>query len=615
MRRIVAAAAAGLLLLLGAAALGAAQEDDPYEDDWESEDDGWEDWRRSYEENRSRQEGSYHGNSSYDRNGSAFAGDHVRFTLDEDLPGVRGYALVDGDVRVLDAVDLPPENDTRWMTHHETFALESGPHDLLIRDNTSYRVSVDVVQNDSDGEASTAVVHQARLHVADGVDVERNDTWSDGDDEASVYDLHLPDGRTLHLAGDRLDHRNGTFVTADHAVLGDDLLPERDERPDRGFPEHWVPEDSDAESEWDRDGDEMTGDHVAFAIDEDLPGIRDHRILDPEAPVFDAVRLPGDDEAEWRAQGRSLGMATDEARLVVGDVPPSVLTVRTFEGASATLTLAPGVTADRVTVPDDDAPEDAVLYELRLPGNQSAWVGGIGIRMVHAETSDGPRTSFLVDDVAHFRALEPGEEPGPDAGDDRDGETGGADGDRGPPQHALDRETRVQVERAAAAGKVGVEVHPDEDGSPDAVSNGHVEVREAYGAPDDEVKAGVTLEAPDGSEGTVLRMTLDGEALEGLDLTEATERLEVRFDDASIEAADDLEDALDWSDDDGEPEYLLLVGGEEVEVLVSIPHFSPHTVEIVEAAGGAEAQGTPGFGALAALASLGGAAAARARRW
>jgi hypothetical protein len=74
---------------------------------------------------------------------------------------------------------------------------------------------------------------------------------------------------------------------------------------------------------------------------------------------------------------------------------------------------------------------------------------------------------------------------------------------------------------------------------------------------------------------------------------------------------------LEPTDDEGEPEYLLLVGGEEVQVLVSVPHFSPHQIEVVETQSSQQVDSSqvPGFTAVSlALASGLAAAVAGIRR-
>lgn len=58
------------------------------------------------------------------------------------------------------------------------------------------------------------------------------------------------------------------------------------------------------------------------------------------------------------------------------------------------------------------------------------------------------------------------------------------------------------------------------------------------------------------------------------------EHIVVWVDNQEIGQADDYDDVLDPTDDGDEAEYLILVGGNGIQVLVSIPHFSARTITI-----------------------------------
>ena len=58
------------------------------------------------------------------------------------------------------------------------------------------------------------------------------------------------------------------------------------------------------------------------------------------------------------------------------------------------------------------------------------------------------------------------------------------------------------------------------------------------------------------------------------------DHITVWIDNEEITQATDYDDVLDPTNDGGEAEYLILVGGNGVQVLVSIPHFSAHTITI-----------------------------------
>lgn len=117
------------------------------------------------------------------------------------------------------------------------------------------------------------------------------------------------------------------------------------------------------------------------------------------------------------------------------------------------------------------------------------------------------------------------------------------------------------------------------------------EVKEEVYNPDLEIttEAGdnkVTVSvSSDVSTGTTLVVNVDNAVVPISSLDE----LVVLFDNENIELADDYDDVLDATDED-EPEYLVLVGAEGIQVLVSIPSFSTHTVTISTAAAPSETQ-------------------------
>jgi PKD repeat protein len=78
--------------------------------------------------------------------------------------------------------------------------------------------------------------------------------------------------------------------------------------------------------------------------------------------------------------------------------------------------------------------------------------------------------------------------------------------------------------------------------------------------------------------GATVAVNVDRDVVEFSGLDE----LEVRVDGERIGLADDYEDVVEA--DENDPEYLALVGGEGVQVLVSIPHFSTRTITIGRAA-------------------------------
>ena len=123
------------------------------------------------------------------------------------------------------------------------------------------------------------------------------------------------------------------------------------------------------------------------------------------------------------------------------------------------------------------------------------------------------------------------------------------------------------------------------------------EVREEVYDPDLEV----TIEAGDNS----VTVTVSSEVSPGATIVinvdsavvpiSSLEELEVLVDNENIELADDYEDVLDTTDENAS-EYLILVGAEGIQVLVSIPHFSVHTITLGNVAAAAPPERPPNGG-------------------
>ncbi len=64
------------------------------------------------------------------------------------------------------------------------------------------------------------------------------------------------------------------------------------------------------------------------------------------------------------------------------------------------------------------------------------------------------------------------------------------------------------------------------------------------------------------------------------DFFESGENLSIFYDGKRIDLADDISDILNPNDDGSNPEYLVTYGSNGTQVLVSIPHFSVHSISI-----------------------------------
>ncbi|KAF5425484.1 MAG: putative membrane protein YkoI, partial [Candidatus Methanocomedens sp.] len=173
---------------------------------------------------------------------------------------------------------------------------------------------------------------------------------------------------------------------------------------------------------------------------------------------------------------------------------------------------------------------------------------------------------------------------------------------------------RNQVTTGIMAGDVGAEVDiEDEDSSSTVVYDSlNISIEQVE---NNTVSINISSEL---SQGTTVSLSVSSDILEVMQ----EENVTILFDGEQIQMADNYDDIMNPDDDGRAAEYLVVVGSEDVEVLVSIPHFSAHTITITTgdagdagAAGTAlpdlpdlpateeEATGVPGFGFV--LATLG----------
>lgn len=550
--------------------------------------------------------------SSFERDNDTFTGDHVRFELNESLPGIRSYTILDDEnATVFDEIALADGEELEWMAVRDRFAMESNDTELMVRDAASYDLAVEA-NNDT----------PVTLDVADGVNVSVNETYSE--ENETLYELAIDDNRTLYLMAEETSFDNGTFTVHDEARLSATFPPEPDERDDdredrreearerREEARERRAEIREAGSQWDRDNGTFTGDHVVFDANTSYTGVADYAIVGSIIPVFDEVKLPDSNESDWEAHGQKYELKTEDGEIKILDVPPAVLLVETDDGAQATLTLADGVNATEIAREDDDNETDEAIYRLDLAENRTGWLVGENLTLDNG--------TFTLTDRAIFRTVpveaDASENKGPGSLPDIARERGGDGDERGPPAHALNNRARMQVEEAIAQGKVSAEVHVGPNTTePVAVEMGQVRVKDAWIRADGESRAGMTIEAPDDAPGTTVTLSLDESKLGNVSVTEAGDKLAVKFDNQTIPMADDLDDVLNPEDDNGSAEYLLLVGSDKVEILVSVPHFSPHTVEVYETQSSeATTNGAPGFTAVAMVAAVAMAAALAAVR-
>ena len=67
------------------------------------------------------------------------------------------------------------------------------------------------------------------------------------------------------------------------------------------------------------------------------------------------------------------------------------------------------------------------------------------------------------------------------------------------------------------------------------------------------------------------------------DFFDISKGITIIYDNQLIQMADNISDILNPDDDGSNPEYLITYGADGIQILVSIPHFSQHTINIFTA--------------------------------
>ena len=157
------------------------------------------------------------------------------------------------------------------------------------------------------------------------------------------------------------------------------------------------------------------------------------------------------------------------------------------------------------------------------------------------------------------------------------------------PQTQL-KEIRILLDEAIKIGDVGGEIHIQHEGnqqfSHEVILYGSINI-----VPQEVTKGKITflVSGYEKSTGKTIAMIIDE------DMFDSFGNLVVTYDGEPISMADNISDILDPNDDGINAEYLITMGQEVNEILISVPHFSEHTItissisEVVEAIGGVTA--------------------------
>ena len=125
--------------------------------------------------------------------------------------------------------------------------------------------------------------------------------------------------------------------------------------------------------------------------------------------------------------------------------------------------------------------------------------------------------------------------------------------------HKVGGEITIQLEENQIDYKQYIFIYNDVTITPQDINEGNISI---------------TIDGDENSGGRTIVINVAREVF-GLD-----EKLVIEYDGELIKMADDIDDILNPNDDGSHPEYLITVGINGTQILVSIPHFSQHLLSI-----------------------------------
>ncbi len=160
-----------------------------------------------------------------------------------------------------------------------------------------------------------------------------------------------------------------------------------------------------------------------------------------------------------------------------------------------------------------------------------------------------------------------------------------------------EREMERNILRGISQGEVGGEVIVDRDEHGfSEMSVNYTDMKIETQAKDDKsIQSNVSSKTL-GDEGKIVAYKIYKEALN----VENLEELEIRYDGEEIDMAEDYDDLVNPSDG---AEYLVSIGSDSIEVLVMVPHFSSHIIEIADVEETSDGGAIPGFTTMLLLLS------------
>ncbi len=502
--------------------------------------------------------------SSWSQDGDTLTGEHVSFTLTD--TGLIDYA-VRGSL-VLDDLSYDPALDADNNESDGDTYRADGNGSLEVRDHPTGELDArnegNLTATLADGWTATLDDDEIALTGPENMtgSIEGEALTLDGSTITADGELRLRLDMPDDEDGNETDDGHGPDARPDDRGPGDaddrgEDARDRDDDEDDDDDRHGPSEHADRRAfrgAFAMDGGEVTGKHVSFTLADG--GVQAYSVSNQTwfaSIAFD----PALDAEEIETEGATLEAEGEDAELKAIDNPTGHLKAEADDG-TITLTLADGINATWVQDDDDDEEERERLL-LTLPDGTRATLKGDNM------TLDG--NTIVAQEEVKFLVMPRG----------MNGE---------------------EVDEAIADGRViaQIMVAKGQGGQPEAIGVENGAVNLTTNASEGQV----TLTIEGHGEGRAVLFNLEQGSVGPV------EDLVIRFDGERIQPAQGLNDVLTVEEGEG-AEYLLIVGANTTQVLVQVPHFSVHTVQIQSASAFAPlVESIPGSMPAFALAIVGG---------
>ncbi len=295
----------------------------------------------------------------------------------------------------------------------------------------------------------------------------------------------------------------------------------------------------------------ISGDLIHFMFDEENGTIFSYTLIrnNSNVTVFDLVEIsPFTAEDEPVAHGAVWRCNAEKVRLEAHDNPTALLKVKSFENKTVVFYLSDNITVSATNSSNILSVSGDVDGKLvvtgPLAGNNTTGSGiTISPDMVNVTLYENSHVFFLANPVEGMGV-------------------------------GISEKNENKLQNAIANGKVGARVFAQKKNQTHNETYSDIETTTDV----EEGKVEIIVNSTE-ENGKTIVVDIDFETLNVTDPSDVV----VMFDGEEINMADDYDDVLNSSDDGNNSEYLIVIGSNGVQVLVSIPSFSEHTITISQA--------------------------------